>query len=79
MSNIDECEEVRRGGVTLPVLMLGFTPADQAERILELDMTQAVQPRHRQGVFRRGSEVWQENEGAYQARYRHGPARLFVR
>ena len=43
VSNIDECEEVRRGGVTLPVLMLGFTPADQAERILELDMTQAVQ------------------------------------
>ena len=43
VSNIDECEEVRLGGVTLPVLMLGFTPADQAERILELDMTQAVQ------------------------------------
>ena len=41
VSNIDECEEVRRGGVKLPVLMLGFTPADQAERILELDMTQA--------------------------------------
>ena len=43
VSNIDECEEVRLGGVKLPVLMLGFTPADQAERILELDMTQAVQ------------------------------------
>lgn len=43
VSNIDECEEVRLGGVALPVLMLGFTPADQAERILELDMTQAVQ------------------------------------
>ena len=43
VSNIDECEEVRLGGVALPVLMLGFTPADQAERILALDMTQAVQ------------------------------------
>ena len=43
VSNIDECEEVRLAGVTLPVLMLGYTPADQAERILELDMTQAVQ------------------------------------
>ena len=43
VSNIDECEEVRLGGVKLPVLMLGFTPADQAERIMELDMTQAVQ------------------------------------
>ena len=43
VSNIDECEELRKNGITLPVLMLGFTPADQAERILRVDMTQAVQ------------------------------------
>lgn len=43
VSNIDECEELRVNGVTLPILMLGFTPLDQAERILRLDMTQAVQ------------------------------------
>ena len=43
VSNIDECEELRKNGVTLPILMLGFTPADQAGRILENDMTQAVQ------------------------------------
>lgn len=43
VSSIDECEELRIGGVTLPILMLGYTPADQAERILRLDMTQAVQ------------------------------------
>ena len=43
VSNLDECEELRVNGITLPILMLGFTPADQAERILELDMTQAVQ------------------------------------
>ena len=42
VSNIDECEELRVNGVTLPILMLGFTPADQAERILKNDMTQAV-------------------------------------
>ena len=42
VSNIDECEELRRSGITLPILMLGFTPADQAERILKNDMTQAV-------------------------------------
>ena len=29
VSNIDECEELRRSGITLPILMLGFTPADQ--------------------------------------------------
>ena len=42
ISNIDECAELRDGGVTLPVLMLGYTPADQGERIVRLNMTQAV-------------------------------------
>ena len=42
VSNIDECEELRVNGVTLPILMLGFTPADQVERILKNDMTQAL-------------------------------------
>ena len=43
VSNIDEAEELRTGGVTLPILMLGFTPVDQAVRIVELDVTQAVE------------------------------------
>lgn len=42
VSNIDEAEELRAAGVSLPILMLGYTPADQAERILRLDMTQCV-------------------------------------
>ena len=42
VSNIDEAAELREGGVTLPVLMLGYTPAEQAERIVRLGMTQAV-------------------------------------
>ena len=42
VSNLDECEELRVNGITLPILMLGFTPDNQAERILKNDMTQAV-------------------------------------
>ena len=42
VSNLDECEELRVNGITLPILMLGCTPADQAGRILKNDMTQAV-------------------------------------
>ena len=42
VSNLDECEELRVNGITLPILMLGFTPADQTGRILKNDMTQAV-------------------------------------
>ncbi len=43
ISNVDEAEELRVNGIKLPILMLGFTPADQAERIINIDMTQAVQ------------------------------------
>lgn len=43
ISNIDECEELRANGIRLPILMLGYTPAYEADRILRLDMTQAVQ------------------------------------
>ncbi len=42
VSNLDECEELRVNGVTLPILMLGYTPADQTERIVRNEMTQAV-------------------------------------
>ena len=43
VSNIDEAEELRQNGVTLPILMLGFTPADQSERIIRIGMTQTVE------------------------------------
>lgn len=42
VSNIEEAGELRAGGVTLPILMLGYTPVDQGERIVRLGMTQAV-------------------------------------
>lgn len=42
VSNIDEAAELRENGVALPILMLGYTPAEQGERIVHLDMTQAV-------------------------------------
>ncbi|MBE6908469.1 MAG: alanine racemase [Ruminococcaceae bacterium] len=42
ISNIEEAAELRAGGIKLPILMLGYTPAEQGERIVRLDMTQAV-------------------------------------
>lgn len=42
ISNEEEAAELREGGVKLPLLMLGYTPADQGERIIRLDMTQTV-------------------------------------
>lgn len=43
VSNVDECEELRANGIKLPILMLGYSPASQAERVLRLNVTQAVQ------------------------------------
>ncbi len=42
ISNIEEAAELREGGITLPILMLGYTPAEQGERIVRIGMTQAV-------------------------------------
>ena len=42
VSNIDECAELREAGIQLPVLMLGYTPPEQGERIVHLGMTQCV-------------------------------------
>ena len=42
ISNIDEARELRLGGITLPILQLGLTPADQTPLILENRVTQAV-------------------------------------
>lgn len=37
-----EALELRAAGITAPVLILGFTPVDQAETVVENDITQAV-------------------------------------
>ena len=42
VSNIDEARQLRRAGISLPILQLGVTPADQAGRILKNRVTQAV-------------------------------------
>lgn len=43
VSSIEEAEELRLHDVSLPILILGSTPLNQAERILRLNVTQAVQ------------------------------------
>ncbi len=42
ISNIDEAVELRVNGVKLPILMLGYSPENQAERVIEHGITQAV-------------------------------------
>lgn len=42
VSNVEEAEELRRGGVDLPVLLLGYTPAAQMAALLENRVEQDV-------------------------------------
>lgn len=39
---LDEAIELRRTGITAPILILGMTPAELAEQVVEYDITQAV-------------------------------------
>lgn len=80
VSNIDECEELRDSGVTLPILMLGLHArgSDGAHFAAAHDAGGA-ELRHRKGIFRPRHHAGREDDRARQARHRHGPPRLFVR
>lgn len=42
VSNIDEAKELRDNGIGLPVLILGYTPVENARELFELNITQTV-------------------------------------
>ena len=42
VSSIDEAAELRRGGITMPILILGHTPREQVVKLIDLHITQAV-------------------------------------
>ena len=42
VSSVDEAAELRGHGITMPILILGYTPAYEVETLIELHVTQAV-------------------------------------
>lgn len=42
VSSIDEAMELRLNGIHMPILILGHTPKEQVERLIDYDITQAV-------------------------------------
>lgn len=42
VSSLDEARELRYNGISMPVLVLGHTPADQVRHLIANDITQAV-------------------------------------
>ena len=50
LSNIEEALQVRRAGIKLPLLVLGYTPAEAADVLAENDIAQCEDSR--QGRYR---------------------------
>ena len=42
MSSLDEGRELRHGGITMPILILGHTPPEMVSQLIEYNITQAV-------------------------------------
>lgn len=42
VSNVEEAEELRHNGIRMPILLLGYTPEDMTETLIENDVTQDV-------------------------------------
>lgn len=42
VSNIEEAIQLRQNGITVPILILGYTPASMADKLNEFNITQAV-------------------------------------
>lgn len=42
VSNLEEAQELRHNGLTLPILLLGYTPADMTEALIDSRVTQDV-------------------------------------
>ena len=42
VSSLDEAAELRRGGIAMPILILGHTPKEQVPQLIDLHITQAV-------------------------------------
>lgn len=42
VSNVEEAEELRHNGVHMPILLLGYTPENMTETLIENDVTQDV-------------------------------------
>ena len=45
VSSIDEAMELRLNGISMPILILGYTPKEQVERLIQFNITQAVTSR----------------------------------
>ena len=42
VSSLDEAEELRLGGIDMPILILGHTPSEQTEKLIHYGITQTV-------------------------------------
>ena len=75
VSSLDEARELRHGGITMPILILGHTPPEMVPQLIAYNITQAVSAKAG-GVQGRGCQVRRHAAGAYQSGHRDVPAGL---
>ena len=51
VSNLEEAQELRHNGLTLPILLLGYTPADMTEALIDSRVTQDVPSLEMAGAY----------------------------
>ena len=73
---VDEAAELRRGGVTIPILCLGQTPPQLAELLLEDADPDCLRPGDRPGPGPRGTGCGTDAEDPREGGHRHDPAGL---
>lgn len=77
VSSLDEGRELRHGGITMPILILGHTPPEMVSQLIEYKHhSGGVRQGQGGGVQRRGCEVRRHAAGPHQGGYRYVPAGL---
>ena len=70
VSSLDEARELRHGGITMPILILGHTPPEMVPQLISYHITQAV------SAMAKAEEMRRNAAGPHKGGYRNVPAGL---
>ena len=79
VSCLDEALELRRGGITMPILILGHTPPEYTSLLIEENLTQTVSALAKAKEYSAAARAGQDAPGPHQAGHRHVPSGLSLR
>ncbi len=75
VASIDEAEELRQAGISLPILVLGYIPPERIKEALEFNLTVTVYEAISPARFRRLQKAEPHRKSARQNQHRNEQAR----